>query len=130
MRNRAKCALCNDIIESAHDTDYVPCKCNEIAVDGGPNGLRCYAKDFKNFLRIDEKDNPISVKLNSENNKALEFPSHKPSKKDLVKMLDGMIEGIESLPSYAMSAPITHYDFLAALQLMSAILRDDCNADS
>ncbi len=33
--NRAKCTLCNDIIESKYVHDFVQCKCGKIFVDGG-----------------------------------------------------------------------------------------------
>lgn len=38
--NRARCLLCNDIIESKHRHDYVSCKCGASAVDGGKDYLR------------------------------------------------------------------------------------------
>ena len=40
IRNRAKCNLCNEIIESEFRHDYVQCKCGAIAVDGGKAYLR------------------------------------------------------------------------------------------
>ena len=68
MRNRAKCKLCNTIIESFHQHDYVKCKCDEIAVDGGPDGCRVMAKNWDNFLRVDDsgKEYPIKVKEKEE----------------------------------------------------------------
>lgn len=47
----------------------------------------------------------------------------KPSKKDLLDMLDEMIKNYENLPPHAMISPITHYDLAAALMLLSSILR-------
>lgn len=38
--NEAKCTKCGDIITSKHRHDYVKCKCESIAVDGGMNYLR------------------------------------------------------------------------------------------
>jgi len=37
--NKARCLLCNTIIESSHRHDYVKCKCGAIAVDGGKDYL-------------------------------------------------------------------------------------------
>jgi hypothetical protein len=34
-RNAARCKLCDDVIESKHDHDFVYCKCKAIFVDGG-----------------------------------------------------------------------------------------------
>lgn len=118
LRNRAKCKLCNSIIESFHSTDYVLCKCGEIAVDGG-EAMRCIAKDFKNFLRVDDEGNEIVVKV-IEDKKQLE-ELKKPSKDDLCKMVDDMIEGYERLPSNALHLPATSADVLSVLYLLRAL---------
>ena len=54
LHNRAKCKLCNDIIESTHRHDFVSCSCGEIFVDGGKDYLRRGAKDFKNLIDMSE----------------------------------------------------------------------------
>lgn len=46
----------------------------------------------------------------------------KPSKIELIEMLQEMNDNIEKLPPYAMSAPVTHLDFSALLILLHAIL--------
>lgn len=38
--NKAKCLKCGDIIESKHRHDFVFCKCESVAVDGGKDYLR------------------------------------------------------------------------------------------
>lgn len=127
MRNRAKCKLCKSIIESFHSMDYVTCKCGEISVDAG-EALKCYAKDFANFLRVDDEGNEIIVTIQeSADVKPLCNPEEKkkPSRKELLDMLDNMIESIDSLPNNAMTTPINHYDFSSALILVSSILRAD-----
>jgi len=40
IRNRAKCKLCGDIIESKYRHDFVTCKCGAISVDGGQDYFR------------------------------------------------------------------------------------------
>lgn|SRR6185295_4891498 len=122
MKNRAKCKLCKSIIESFHDTDYVRCSCGEIYVDGG-NAFRCGATDWDNFLRVDEKGNEIAIKVEKN-------ISSKPTKHDLLKMLDEMITSYEGLPPQAMINPITHYDFLSALLLLSSILKGSLKEDN
>lgn len=127
MRNRAKCKLCNEIIESFHSTDYVICKCGEIAVDGG-DALRCSAKDFENFLRIDDKNNEIPVKV-QDKEQTEEKPQEQPpiiSKKDILYTIEEMVKNIEKLPPQVMSDPISHYDFVSLLWLLSSYLRLDC----
>lgn len=122
MRNRAKCKLCKDIIESFHATDLVICNCGEISVDGG-EALRCSAREWKNFLRVDDQDNEITVSVKGDVNP---FDiSSKPTKDQLLNMLDDMIENIEKLPKHVMTTPINHYDYSSLLILLSAILRSD-----
>lgn len=121
MKNRAKCKLCQSIIESFHPSDYVMCKCGEIAVDGG-DALRCIARDWDNFLRVDDEGNEIIVKIDGVDVKPL-YNEGKPTREDLIKMLDEMIKNIEALPSHAMSAPVTHYDLVSSLILISSIFK-------
>lgn len=124
MKNRAKCKLCQSVIESFHSTDYVICKCGHIALDGG-DAMRCFAKDWNNFLRVDDNDNEIPVQVKGEEANAFDAPSTKPTRKELIEMLDSMIKNIENLPQAAMTAPITHYDFVSALLLLSEIAKSD-----
>lgn len=131
MKNRAKCKLCNDIIESFHDLDFVECKCKEITVYGG-NELRCSANDWANFLRVDDQGNEIvvTIKEMSCDVKPLDIPRSKPDEKELLGMLNDMIKNIENLPQHAALAPITHYDFASALLLISELFKtlDDSRA--
>ena len=56
---------------------------------------------------------------------AIEENTPKPSRKELLEMLDATIQNIESLPPQALYSPITHSDFWAALILLSSILKSD-----
>jgi len=123
MRNRAKCKLCSSIIESFHSTDYVECKCGEIALDGG-EALACFANDWKNFLRVDDKGNEVVVSVKDE--KTSQEPSDtKVNRKDLIEMLSRMADAVQKLPQNAMSLPITHYDYASLLILLSAIFESE-----
>lgn len=122
MRNRAKCKLCGDIIESMHSTDLQACKCGQIYVDGG-TAMACGSYDWKNFLRVDDEGNEIIPKIqDKEKFDNLEM-SHKPNREELIKMLDAMIENIEKLPVNAMMSPINHADFCSLMILLSSIFR-------
>jgi len=124
MRNRAKCRLCSSIIESFHLTDYVQCKCGEIAIEGGESVYRSYAKDYANFQRVDDKDNVIPVKVSgSIEGEKKEEALDKPGRKQLLDELDMMIKSIENLPQHAMSMPVSNYDLLSSLLLMSALFK-------
>ena len=49
----------------------------------------------------------------------------KPSRSDLIEMLDQMIKNIDGLPTNAMLTPINHYDFCSLLILLSAMFKSD-----
>ena len=131
MRNRAKCKLCGDIIESMHTHDYQLCKCGQIGVDGGKDYWRVLAKDWANFIRLDDEGNEIvpvikdkeeSVSDDSKDNKP-EYTPKKPNKKELIVLLEEMVKSYEGLPQNAMISPITHYDLLSVLMLLSALFK-------
>jgi hypothetical protein len=44
-RNSARCLLCGEEVESKHRHDYVPCRCGNLAVDGGRAYLRRAVRD-------------------------------------------------------------------------------------
>jgi hypothetical protein len=128
MRNRAKCRLCGDIIESFTLVDLVTCKCGEISVDGGLNKYRCFANDWNNFIRVDDEGNEITIRVKDNEQKPNEKPintNSKPSKKELLDMLDEMINSYERLPNYAKEANITNYDLLSVLLLVSSLFKAD-----
>lgn len=89
------------------------CMCKEIAVFGD---IGCEAKDWKNFLHIREDDKEYEVKIN-------EAP--KPSRKELIEMLENMCRSYENLPSQAMTANINYYDFYSLLMLLSTLFKSE-----
>lgn len=120
MKNRAKCKLCSSIIESYFKGDYVSCKCGEISVTDG-DALNCAAKDFNNFLRVDDEGNEIivTVKPHGESVKPLD----KPTFEQMLEMLEVMGKNIERLPADAMFTPVNHYDLLSLILLLKELLR-------
>lgn len=114
MKNRAKCALCKEIIESFHEHDYVPCKCGEISIVGGNVFPGCGAKDWANFLRIDDEGNEFKPKV-VEKDEPIEVI---PQEISLQDHIDALIKTLEALPQAAMATPITHYDFHSILLLL------------
>lgn len=126
MRNRAKCKLCGDIIESFHLHDYVSCKCGEISIDGGLDYLKATANDYANFLRVDDEGNEITVQYKEEptDEKAdKKEQQNKPSRLEMIEMLDAMAKSYENLPPHALGTPINHYDYRSLLMLLSSIFR-------
>ncbi len=126
MRNRAKCKLCNDIIESFHSTDTVHCSCGKLFVWGG-SAMGCAYDKIIDFVRVDDENNEVIVKEKLVENADISSP--KPDREELLKMLDEMIKNIEGLPQQALSQPVTHYDLLSALLLLSSVFRADCSDD-
>ncbi len=122
MRNRAKCKLCESIIESLHATDYAYCRCKAIAVFEG-DAMRCSASNWDNFLRVDDDGNEIVVKVKEKEDVNPLYIETKPTKKELLDMLDEMIKSYDNLPGNAMLTPVTHYDLASSLLLLSSILR-------
>lgn len=117
MRNRAKCKLCGDILESFTRDDYVLCSCEEIGIWGGEYGYYTHASNYTNFLRIDDNDREIAVHYKEEEDKSA---PHAESKKqiltqELLYSLEASIRSIESLPDHAKYSSVTHADLLSLM---------------
>lgn len=73
-------------------------------------------------MRVDDEGNEVTVKeqegdVNPFDNEV------KPSKKELIQMLDEMANNIESLPSHAKFQSVNQYDLQALISLLSLILK-------
>lgn len=122
MKNRAKCKLCGDIIESFHDQDYVNCKCGQISVYGGDKQL-CASVDWNNFLRVDDEGNEIIVKVEDKQKETDPITIvAKPKREDLLKELQMMIEECDRLPEMAFTQHVSQYDLYRALMIIKTIL--------
>ncbi len=122
MKNRAKCMLCGDVIESFHATDYIMCKCGEISLYGG-DAMRCGAKNWDNFRRIDDEGNEIVVVVKEEREKILSENPSTIKRADLIKEVENMIRVIENLPSHAQHQPVSQWDHCCLLILLHSVLR-------
>ena len=127
MKNRAKCRKCQSIIESFHEFDYVSCKCGEIAITGGLTRYEVSAKDYANFLRIDDLGNEIvvSVKEMPSDNGFSEDISKKTTKKEVLDMLDEYVKYIEGMPDHAKSSAATLSDLSSLTTLLISVFRAD-----
>lgn len=87
------------------------------------------ARDYANFLRVDDEGNEIIVKVVEKGGQKQETIANQTgnaaplTKSELIDILDAMIKNIEGLPQQAMSLPITHYDHCSLMILLSSILR-------
>lgn len=122
MRNRAKCKLCQTVIESVQKEEGVSCKCDEISVYGGEE-MKCAARHWENFMRVDDEGNEIFIKVEENENK-LDSSDKKPNKEELLNLLNEMVKNIENLPPPAMQASVNHYDLYSFMILVYSILRE------
>ena len=126
MRNRAKCKLCQDVLESFHLYDFVHCKCGQVSISGGQYQYQCAAADWSNFLRIDDDDKEIPVVVKKEGEEAeviKEDVSTKLTRQEQIEMLERMLNNIENLPKHVMDTPVNHYDFYSYLLIVLSILK-------
>ena len=96
--------------------------------------MRCAANNWENFLRVDDEGNEIVPKvinkpLPDDISNIVTNPNidnvKKPNKDEMLKMMDEMIKTYENMPQQALLQPITGYDILSFLLLLSSILRAD-----
>lgn len=136
---RAKCKLCNNIIEIKNRIDMFSCPCGEITIDFITAQLHASIKtDKTNLLFVDDDDNEIVTKtLDSENvawidGKSIVDPKEKEmmnedvnlgSRRELLSMIDALIHNIDSMPNQGRFAPVTHSDFAEILSLVAALFR-------
>ena len=119
MKNRAKCKLCQETIESTHHHDYVTCKCGEISIDGGNDYHRGHANNWHNFLRVDDEGNVIVPIIIEKEEPRLPVTD----KQQVTSVLDEMIRRIEDLPPQALYSPINHSDFASLLRVLVDVFR-------
>src|SRR5512135_1368568 len=127
MKNRAKCRLCLSIVESFFEGDVCTCKCGEITVYDG-SAMRVEFRNVENFLRIDDIGNEILVKYKDKEETETKQPQEqqpleKPTRSELIAELDRLIEYHEGLPEHAKRSPVTGYDFISLMLLLSNILK-------
>lgn len=126
---KIQCKICNNIIEHI-DTEVIGCMCGEVLLDGEMQLIACKT-NTNNFTIIGNEDESMHTISSQERDKVKEF-----AKKELEKTkeisrevcldsLNEYIKCLKELPPQAMTAPVTHYDLLMVLELMSMILSFD-----
>lgn len=121
MRNRAKCFLCGEVIESFHLYDRVECKCGEISISGGTQKFFASALNFSNFFRVDDEGREIPVRMQDVEEKVETIPL---SAEEKLEMLAGYMNSIERLPEHLMHSSISHADLYQALAMIYSLFRD------
>lgn len=121
MRNKAKCKICQCIIQTISEEEWVACECGNLAMIGGEKGPRMRFNELSEIVMIDDSDNEVIPKMKKDTEEA----RPKPTKKELLKILDEMNQRIEEMPPQAAVMAITHYDFSSLLILLASIFRAD-----
>lgn len=130
MRNRAKCKLCLDIIESKDVHEYVSCSCKQISIGGGAEKFRCQAIDWNNFIRISDDGCEIPVKFEDTNNQEdskhtkNNVENQRMTRSELMQHLADHIRHSESLPPHVRQSFCTYLDLEAITSLLYAILKE------
>jgi len=107
----------------------VRCECGEIAVDGGLDYYKVNARNYENFLRVDDEGNEIVIKVKEKPEIFEEDKSiSKPTRDNLLNMLEEMIKSYERLPEHAMLTSVTQADLCSSLILILSILRSERSA--
>ena len=127
MRNRAKCKLCKSELESVAFSDVVSCECGEISIWGGLQELKVMARDYKNFLRLDEKGNEIEVKVIDKPKEEEETVMNEEKQPELtreqkIEMVDAMLKYYDDLPGHALLSSPTQYDMKAMFLMIRQVL--------
>lgn len=132
MRNRAKCKVCEEIIESKHIHDYVTCKCGQISIDGGPQSKKdgaywTRAIDYANFVRIDDEGNDVPVTYIEKKKDEVVIPEEFPpmTREQKLDELHRLTEFFDALPGHAKHQPVTQYEFQSLILLLESLLRED-----
>ena len=127
--NRAKCKLCNSVIESFHQADYVTCKCGEYAVLNGA-GLDCESKsgDWSNFVRVDDLGNEITVKhiqksQSKEDDQSVDEANHNLSVKEAISALDEIIKTYNNFPSHEKTSYVLQYELVSFMEIVSGLFK-------
>jgi hypothetical protein len=131
MRNRAKCKLCQDVIESYTILDHVECKCGEISISGGNHELNCMAMDWDNFLRVDDQGNTIvpTIKPKHRKDPILVFPDdvpiikQSPTYHEMIGSLESYVKVLNELPSDTQNAFVTCLDLMAVTNYILQIFK-------
>lgn len=119
MRNRAKCKLCGDTIESYANDDTIECSCGEITISGGAQKLITWAKDYTNFLRIDDFDNEIEVKfVDKEQSTLKNYASPNFEKQKLLEEFKNLIDYYENMKLHQ----VTNKDLADFMRLILLIM--------
>lgn len=132
--NRAKCALCGDIVESFFSYNEGVCKCGEVHVLGGDaQAFKTSSGNWNNLIYVDDIGNKICIEnkdsgeKNPQQKSAGDSPSETlfegRSKKELIDELQEMIKSDAKLPDNAHIQSLNYVDLLRYMVVILDILK-------
>jgi hypothetical protein len=134
--NRAKCALCNDIVSSYYASDEAVCRCGEVHVKGGElQAFKPSSGNWSNLIYVDDIGNKICIEDKDREEEKPEQSSadHMPgealfkgrTKKEFIDEFESMIKLDAQLPNNAHIQQLTYIDLLRYMVVILDILKRD-----
>lgn len=123
MRNRAKCRLCGDILESFHEHDLVQCRCKEIAITGGNYKPHRMTRHAENFILINDDGKEEAFTPYEE--KSLEQIQEQKvmTKEEAIQELENMVKFMENMREQALYSHVTQCDLYRFMALLVFVLK-------
>jgi hypothetical protein len=134
--NRAKCALCGDVVQSFYASDEAVCKCGEVHVLGGElQAFKPSSGNWNNLIYVDDIGNKICIENKDDAEKqpeqsgAYESPDQAVfkgrTKEEVIDELQSMITSDAKLPDSAHVQTLTYVDLLRYMVVILDILKRD-----
>lgn len=118
MPKRAKCKICNTIIESKNNNIIEECKCGQLSIQGGTELIVSVKEDITSFVCVDDEGNEILPKR-KENPEKLDSPT----KEELLETLQHLARSIDELPPHAKFTPVIQSELSSLLALIISLFR-------
>lgn len=130
MINRAKCKLCNKVIESHLPDEIIMCPCGTIGVADGA-AMRTYCKDNRYseyFARVDDMGHEIPVEYRKEptdvkGNESANEPIEPSGRDELIKRLEDNINNAIDRPDHVLESFVQTDYFLSFMVDLLNILK-------
>ena len=126
---KIQCKICSSIIEHL-ENKVVGCVCGEVLLDGEMQLIACKTNK-SNFFVIGHEAELLESISSQERDKVKKFAKEELEKTKEISRevcldsLNEYIKCLKELPPQSMTAPVSHYDLLMVLELMSMILSFD-----
>lgn len=129
MRNRAKCALCGDILESFTLDDWEVCSCKEIAIGGGSTRFLSKSRDerYSHFLRVDDlgAEKPVKYEDGQTACRDDDHPKDQEQSAPIYNMIESIVKALDlasNPPEHKDASAIIHnYYFTLQTYLINDI---------